>query len=527
MKKQPNFVTGAIILTVTALIVRMAGFLFRIYLSNAVGAVGMGVYSLIMSVYGLCTTIATSGISVAVSRLVAEQLSLGKPENAGRVLRRAISLSVILGSSIGALLLVFSEPVALRVLGNSQTLLSIRILAPGLPFLSVSSCLRGYFIAHRKTGNPAFSQMLEQGFKIAFVIVLLPLWIPRGIEYACALIVLGITLGEVICFVYSLFGYIILRRRAPSVKKAGISGVTAQIFAIIIPISLASYIRSALRLVENVITMNGLRKHSGGDTAATELYGMLKGMAMPLLLFPLSLLSSFVITLTPEISRLHVSGRRQMLEATVSRILKYTCYAGILIVCIFMTFPRELSMSVYKSEHVGEMLFVLSFLSPFMCLETVVVGILQGLGEQNSSSRYNILDCILRIAIVWVLVPIQGVNGFLWMTGISNLFTSVMNISRLVKVTAIDFQVRGWFIKPAIAAAAAGQIVKFCYLSGLSAIFPQEIALFMGIAAICISYFALLLALDCIELGEITRLLQRFHILPERAAKYSSGGVYD
>ena len=113
MKKQPSFITGAIVLTTTALLVRMAGFLFRIYLSNTVGAQGIGVYSLIMSVYGLCTTIATSGISVAVSRLVAEQLSLGKPENAIRVLRRSVALASVLGCAVGIVLLVFSKPVAI------------------------------------------------------------------------------------------------------------------------------------------------------------------------------------------------------------------------------------------------------------------------------------------------------------------------------------------------------------------------------------------------------------------------------
>ena len=527
MKKQPSFITGAIVLTTTALLVRMAGFLFRIYLSNTVGAQGIGVYSLIMSVYGLCTTIATSGISVAVSRLVAEQLSLGKPENAIRVLRRSVALASVLGCAVGIVLLVFSKPVAIYMLGNNQTLLSIRILAPGLPFLSVSSCLRGYFIAYRQTGNPALSQILEQGFKIAFVMMLLPKWIPYGLEYACALIVLGITLGEVICFVYTFVGYIIMHKRGVVHKQADMSGVTAQILSIIVPISLASYIRSALRLVENVLVINGLRTYNGTDDAATGAYGMLKGMAMPLLVFPLSLLSSFVITLTPEISRLHVSGRKQTLEATVSRILKYTCYAGILIVCVFMTFPRELGLYIYNNEQVGEMLFALSFLSPFMCLETVVVGILQGLGEQNSSSRYNVFDCFLRIAIIWAIVPVRGIVGFLWMTGISNLFTSVLNLRRLVKVTAIDFHVRGWIIKPAIAAAASGQIIRLWYLSGLATLFSQRISLLVGILAICIAYFILLMVLDCIKSDEITHLLRRFHILPERAAKYSSDEAFD
>jgi stage V sporulation protein B len=322
MKKQQSFLAGAAILTATSLMVRVIGFFFRIFLSNTVGAQGMGIYSLIMSVYGLCTTVATSSVSIAVSRLVAEQLSLGSPANAGQVLRRSVKLSLALGCGVAAALLLVSRPVAVHLLGDGSTLLSLRILAPGLPFIAVSSCFRGYFIAHRRTGNPARAQLLEQLFKVGFIVPLLPRWMPFGLEYACALIVLGLTLGEAVCFLYTLAGFLLMKKRERPRQRGKLRGVMGKILEIILPISVASYVRSSLRLAENVLTMNGLRAYSGESGSGTAAYGMLKGMAMPLLLFPLSLLSSFVITLTPEISRLRVSGQGARLEAAVSKLLQ-------------------------------------------------------------------------------------------------------------------------------------------------------------------------------------------------------------
>ena len=81
MKKE-NVILGTLILSASSIFVRLIGFVFRIYLSNTLGAEGIGLYSLIMSLYALCATIATSGISTAVSKLVAEQLAWGQPATA-------------------------------------------------------------------------------------------------------------------------------------------------------------------------------------------------------------------------------------------------------------------------------------------------------------------------------------------------------------------------------------------------------------------------------------------------------------
>jgi stage V sporulation protein B len=357
--------------------------------------------------------------------------------------------------------------------------------------------------------------------------MMLPAWIPFGIEYACALIVLGLTLGEILCFFYTYTGYLIMRKRGQPKGKADMSGVVRQLLAIIAPISAAAYVRSALRLAENVITLNALRIFSGAGTAATATYGMLKGMAMPLLLFPLGLLASFVITLTPEISRLHVSGRKKALENIVGRILQYTCYAGVMIVCVFMTFPREIGIAVYNDPAVGEMLFMLSFLSPFMCLELVTVGILQGLGEQVSSTRYNILDCALRIGICWALIPFIGIYGFILMTIASNLFTSILNLRRLIKITSVPFELKKWLWRPAIAAMASGQITLLLYRYELfGSYIPQKISLFAGIGLACAAYTALLFLLECVspeDFGWMMRRIRGSSKQPKQAVRE----VYD
>lgn len=503
-----SIILGTLFLSLSSIFVRLLGFVFRVYLSNTMGAEGMGIYSLIMSVYGLCSTVATSGLSIAVSKLVAEQLAFGHRADALRVLRRAVSLALGISTAVGVVVFSFAQPIATLLLGDARTMLSLRLMAPGMPCLAVSACFRGYFIAGRHMGNPATGNMIEQVSKMAFILLLMQQVLPLGLEYGCALVVLGMTLGEVICLVYTLAGYL-LERRGYRPARATLRGTTRAILAIALPISVGSYIRSGLRLVEDVLVVQGFRIYTGQADIATGTYGILKGMVMPLLIFPLSLLGAFVSTLTPEISRLGARENPYRLERAIDMVLRYTCLLGIFIVGVFMTFADELGMAIYHDPQVGETLQQMAFLVPFMCVEMVVVGILQGLDEQVSSLRYNIGDCLLRIALVAVLIPRYGSNGFLWMVVASNLFTSLLNLRRLMKITTLRLRWREWIFQPVLAALAAGQGCKALIQYALIDSLPLWAGLGIGLMLMAGLYLVVLIGLGALRKGDLTWILDR------------------
>lgn len=513
-----NVIAGTMILSASSIFVRLIGFIFRIYLSNTIGAQGMGLYSLIMSLYALGSTVAISGISLAVSKLVAEELGRGNRANARRVLRRALALAVMFGMAVFVLMFFFADSISINILKDVRCAFSLKLLAPGMPMLAVSACLRGYFIACRNMTNPATGQVLEQLFKMAFIIILLGYWLPRGVEYGCAAIVLGITFGELVCFIYTIGGFMWERRSGFPHQKATIRGATGKIMEIIVPVSFTSYARSALRLLEDVLILSGLRAFMGSDDAATGEYGRVRGMVMPLLIFPLSMLSAFVVTLTPEISRLDAQGAGERLEKVVSRILQVTCVVGIFIVGIFMTFSREIGMAVYNDGEVGEMLRQMAFLCPFMCLEMVVVSILQGLGQQTSTMRYSLCDCVLRVAMVYFLIPRYGINGFTLMVVVSNLFTSALNLRRLLMLTKIRLQINDWLIKPTLAAIASGQAVKaVCNFYLFDALSVWQ-GLALGLCIIAVVYIAVLFAVGSVTPQDFKWLTRRLKFTGKAAA---------
>ncbi len=516
MKKE-NIVLGTLLLSASSIFVRMIGFVFKVWLSNTMGPEGTGVYSLIMSLYMVCATLATSGISGGVAKLAAKEFATGQVANAKRILSRALMLSLTLSCVVGVLLFVYARQIGVYMLKDVRTVLSLQVLAPSLPFMSVAGCLRGYFIARRKMLNPALSQVVEQLLKMAFIIWIIGKFLPLGIEYGCAVVIAGITLGEVVCFLISWGGYLWEKRQSRPGAKANIRGVTRSLLGFALPVSAGSYVRSGLRLIEDVLILSGLKSFTGRQDVATGTYGILKGMVMPLLIFPLSLLSAFVVTLTPEISRMSGSGDVKKLERTISKVLQFTFIVAIFIVGVLMSFSYQLGMAIYHSEEVGQMLKMLSWLCPFMCVEMVVVSILQGLGEQVSSLRYNVSDCILRVIMVYFLVPKWGVAGFLIMVVISNLYTSVLNLYRLLKITKLPLRLNDWVFKPTLAAAAATQLVQAVCNLYLFQRLPIWLGLCVGIGGIAVVYTLVLFSVGSLAPDDFQWLTRRLRFSQKSA----------
>ena len=174
MGRLKTYLKNVAILTITGLGLRAAGMFFRVYIAARIGAEGMGLYQLIFTLYSLCITVATAGVSVAATRLAAEELARPQPGRAKGVLGRVMGLALAFGLAAGAVQLALAWPAARFWLGDARAAPSLALLAPSLPFMAVGSAARGYFFARRKVGPNVVSQIFEQIIRIALVLLILP-----------------------------------------------------------------------------------------------------------------------------------------------------------------------------------------------------------------------------------------------------------------------------------------------------------------------------------------------------------------
>jgi O-antigen/teichoic acid export membrane protein len=193
-----SFVSGAVILTVAGLAARMLGFVYRVYLSNLVGAEGMGLYELVIPVYTAVVLTITSGISIAVSKIVAEQNARSDMANPGRVTVCAIVLAAGAGLLVSAVISLNAGAFASKVLGDERTLGALLILVPCLPGVVAASALKGYFYGMQQVVPTAISQIAEQAVKFLILLLAAGAIMQRGTGYACTAAVFAAAAGEIL-----------------------------------------------------------------------------------------------------------------------------------------------------------------------------------------------------------------------------------------------------------------------------------------------------------------------------------------
>ena len=189
-----SYLKNAALLTGSDVVLRLAGMGLRIWLANELGGEGMGLYQLVLAVYSLFVTLATAGVSVAATRLMAEELSgPASARGAARgMLRRLLAAGLVLGMFAAALQLATADLAARLWLGDVRAVGALRVSALGMPWMAVSAVLRGFFIARRHVAPNVFSQLTEQTVRIALVALALTRTEGLAVGVRCML-VLGAT----------------------------------------------------------------------------------------------------------------------------------------------------------------------------------------------------------------------------------------------------------------------------------------------------------------------------------------------
>lgn len=461
-----SYLKNAAVLTVSDVVLRLAGMGFRIYLANALGGEGMGLYQLVLAVYSLFVTLATSGVSVAATRLLAEELERS-PAQAHGMLVRLVGAALGLGSVALAAQLGLAGVAARWWLGDARAATALRAAAFSLPFMALSAVLRGFFVARRQVSANVISQLVEQTVRIAAVCALLYGTAGLDVGERCAVVLACSAASEALsCGLMLLFYHGEARRCFGREPPRRPPDPARRLWQILWPVEGGRFLSSALHTAENMLVPACLTVYLGvgGRSAAVAQYGNLKGMALPLLTFPFGLLGSLSVLLMPEVTQAHIASQTRRLRQLLGRMLSLTMYFSLFVGAAFFVWGGPLAQLLYKSEEAGFYLQVLGPAMPFLYLESMVDGAMKGIGEQKASFRYSVWDSILRIAGVAALLPRFGMKGFLFVMLLSNVYTCVANTRRLLYAARLPAEPAHWFGGPlaaALAAAAAGQGMRW------------------------------------------------------------------
>ncbi len=416
-------IMGTFILTATGLVTRTIGFFYRIYLSRLFGEEGMGIYQLLSPVLALSFSLCAAAYQTAISKFVAEYTT--RKGQRFRPLITGLIISVPLSLLCCGFIYTQSRFIAVELLLEPRTESMLRILAFSVPFSSIHSCINGYFYGIKKTGPPAAAQLLEQLARVGCVYLVSASVIAKGQNPSINVAVLGLTVGELVSMTVSLVAiFQVLHRHT---AMSAVSAVTIprahtlhdgrmfrSILAMALPLTLNRIVLNSLQSVESVSIPAMLRLYGYDNSTALSVYGVLTGMAMPLIFFPNALTNSVSVLLLPLISENYALGDLEAVKSAVLRTVKFCCILGFTCLSAFFLTGDFVGRVLFDSPLAGHFITTLSFLCPFLYLDATLSSILQGLGKAGTIFVMNVIALLLRLLFVFKAIPVFGITGYLW-----------------------------------------------------------------------------------------------------------------
>jgi stage V sporulation protein B len=517
MSRGKTMLKNTILLTGTSLLMRTVGISFQVYLTKKIGASGIGLFQLIMSVSMLAATFAISGIRFATTRLVSEELGKSNPGGVKKVVIRCLVYALSFGAAAMLALYFSADMIGNKWIGDGRTVLSLRLLSFSLPAFALSHVLSGYFTAVCRVIKSAAVNIAEQLIRIVVVVAAFSLTVGYTVERASAYIVLGGVIGEIFSFTMLYILYVFDRRRydVRVVKKE--HGITRRMLGISLPLAFSAYARTALATLENLLIPKGFRKSGASAEVALADYGLIEGMVIPIITFPSAFFYSLAELVVPELTEAQVNGRKDYISSLVNKILRLCLLFSIGAATIMYHFSSELGSCIYSNVKVGHYIGLLSFLLPFMYLDSITDGMLRGLGQQIYSMKYNIMDSFITVILVYTLLPKFALLGYVFIIYFTELFNFSLSIHRLSVITKIRFSI-GCILKAVLSAFGSVNFSIFILRNAGIPLSPHTGVLIIHIFLTILIYFALLVILGCLEPNELERIKSFLDIKKKHAA---------
>jgi len=426
-KKLPIFY-NALLLTGVNLLLRFVSTGFQVYLSGSIGAAGVGLLQLVLSVGGMALTAGMAGIRTATMYLTAEELGKRRPENVCWVLSGCVRYSILCSGAVAVLLYILAPTIAAGWIGESGTVGAVHLVAYFLPVNCLTGVMVGYFTAANRIGTLAAVEVAEQACSMTITICLLHFWAGDNMTRACEAVVLGSALSG--CLTLMCLVLLRIREKSPVGSRINIArrlGKTA------VPLAVADDLKSGISTAENLMVPRRLAlcQRIGDPLAA---FGTVCGMVFPVLMFPMAILYGLAELLIPELARC-AAGSKKRIHYLAKRSLRLAMLYGCLFCGLLYLLSDELCIGLYHNPDAGLYLRRFALLAPMLYCDAITDAMIKGLGQQTACVRYNILTSGMDVLLLFLLLPAYGMEGYFFSFLVTHLINFVLSVRRLLKLT--------------------------------------------------------------------------------------------
>ena len=431
--KGQNYMHGAAILTVGVIIMKILGFFYKIPLGNILGDEGYSMFMGAYSIYYIFFTLATAGLPVALSRLVAEADANGRAKQEEKTFRVALVTFTVIGLVFALIMFCFPNWLAASYLENPDAAPSVRAMAPAILLVCIVSAYRGYCQGNGNMLPTTVDEVLEVFFKVVSGLVIAVLVLraykgsPLALPMGSAGAIFGVSIGSAVSLAYM----IIYKHRHYSALSAPYTGgidpndipdddelvdpamkIVKDILSIGIPIATGACIMALLNSVDSKLCMNRLQSAAGFSyREAKVLYGVY-GKAQTLFNLPAAFITPLTISIVPAISGALAKGDKKTAGTVSEDSLRISAFLAIPMGVGLAVLAKPIMDVLYPGSHLAGagLLQVMGVASFFVCLVLMENAILQASGREKLTMVTLITGGIIKIVINWFLVARRDIN---------------------------------------------------------------------------------------------------------------------
>lgn len=420
-------------MTAAGVLSRIIGFFYRIFLSRTIGAEALGIYQLIGPVFSLCFALTASSIQTSISKFVGDAIGGCKDSLCGEKKARAfLLLGLVLSCGLSSLTGIFmycnADWIATHFLGETRCAPLLVLLTYSLLPCCIHACINGYYYGKKNAFVPSLCQLIEQIARVGSVWIIFQVTTEKGIPLTAFHAVCGLVIGECFGLLVSMSAFLRekrLPRGSYSTDSVCNRTMTHAFLAMVIPLTINRLSVAFSTSLENLLIPQKLQLYGYSQADALSVYGILSGMTLSIILFPCVLTNSLSVLLLPAISEAKGRANENQIRRTTKKAIQLGLLLGFAFTILFLLTGDMIGNKLFHNALAGHFICRLAWLCPLMYITSLLNSILHGLGRPKQVLFVNLLACLIRIGMIWFLVPGYGIGAYLWGLLLSQVFASV------------------------------------------------------------------------------------------------------
>ncbi|MCI9408041.1 MAG: oligosaccharide flippase family protein [Clostridia bacterium] len=421
-----NIYRSAALVTVFSTVEKALSFFYRIVLSRIIGAEGLGIYQICLSVFAVFLTAASSGIPVTVSRLMAKNGAKNDIKGKNAAVTAGVVATLMFTVPM-AIILFFGRNLLGFLFTDDRCMNVFILLLPGLILTSIYAVMRGSFWGNKQFLPYSIIELLEDAVMVVLGCILVygvtdPV---AGAERAAV----AVLVSYVFSFIVSLFWYFKKGGRFSNPKRQ-----LKPLFSSSMPITAmrtsTSVLNSAVAILLPVLLMNA---YGLTNSEAISLYGVAIGMSVPILFIPSALIGSISVVVAPELAENYYKNKTALVKFDIEKSVKAAIFIATLIIPVLFVLGDEIGSVLYSNEMSGEIIQNCAFILLPMCLAMITTTVLNSMNCEKKTLLYYIIGAALMIVSIVALTRFVGVYSYMIGLAASFVISAVFNLRLLAK----------------------------------------------------------------------------------------------